>query len=196
MTSFCLALYASRAHSALLQLLRARTRAVQPPQFVFENNEDVASPRDEHDYLEAQALPTPTSKAAFAASAPTKRLSPRYHGRYSILRPNAREDDCIEEKPVSDDEVFRIDFLLCACTAIAQGPRAKRARLQTPLRSSIPNGYLPRYPSEICVKRPLTQSPPNAGVQSEVRTGCARACRGIGRTCTRADVVRIVRSSH
>ena len=139
-----------------------------------EEDTDAASPRHEHIDLEAQGLPTSRSKAAFAAPAPTQRLT-RGALEASLLRPNVREDDRIREESESDDEVPQ-SFLI-ESPALRRGPLSRNGRARDTRQASNattpadpPRISVPPRPSEINVERPLTRSPSTAG-QSNPKRG-------------------------
>ena len=141
-----------------------------------EEDTDAASPRHEHIDLEAQALPTSTSKASFAAPDFPQRFT-RGATESGILRPNVREDDRIQEESESDGEVPQ-SFLI-------ESPASRRAPLSrkgpahdrrhatnaTTTHIDAPRISVPPRPSEINVDRPpLARSPPTSG-QSNPKRG-------------------------
>ena len=139
-----------------------------------EEDTDSASPRHEHIDLEAQALHTSTSKAPSASSAPTQRLT---HGALeaSLLRPNVREDDRIQEESESDGEVpqsFLIEPPASRRAPLSRNGRARDKRQASNATNPVdpPRISVPPRPSEINVERPLTRSPPTAG-QSNPKRG-------------------------
>ena len=134
-----------------------------------EEDTDTASPRHERIDLEAQALPTSTSKASFAAPGPTQLLT-RGATETGILRPNVREDDRIQEESESDGEVpqsFLIESPASRRAPLSRKGRAHDTRHATNATTHIdaPRISVPPRPSEINVDRPppLARSPPSAG---------------------------------
>jgi autophagy-related protein 9 len=141
-----------------------------------EEDTDAASPRHERIDLEAQALPTSTSKASFAAPDPTQQRLTRGATETSILRPNVREDDRIQEESESDGEVpesFLIESPALRRAPLSRKGRARDTRHATNTTTHIdaPRISVPPRPSEINVDRPpLARSAPTAG-QSNPKRG-------------------------
>lgn len=144
-------------------------------QFVLEEDEeDAASPKHDDDVdIEAQAIPSSTSKAPLAAS---KRLSrSRSTAEGGILRPNVREDDRIQEESESDGEVpqsFLIESPASRRAPLSRKGRARdtryAAKATTP--ADPPRISVPPRPSEIPVEHPPTRLPPTAA-QSNPKRG-------------------------
>ena len=140
-----------------------------------EDTDAAASPRHERIDLEAQALPTSTSRASFAAPGPTQLLA-RGATETGILRPNVREDDRIQEESESDGEVpesFLIESPASRRAPLSRKGRARDVRRATNATTHIdpPRISVPPRPSEINVDRPtLARSPPTAG-QSNPKRG-------------------------
>ena len=139
-----------------------------------EEDTDAASPRHERIDLEAQTLPTSTSKASFGAPDPKQRLT-RGATETGILRPNVREDDRVQEESESDGEVpesFLIESPALRRAPLSRNGRARDVRHATNATTHIdaPRISVPPRPSEINVDRPpLARSPPTAGQSSPKR---------------------------
>jgi len=137
-------------------------------QSVLEEDEEdadgVASPRHEHIDLEAQAPPTATSKATLATSTHVQRLS-RGAPEPSMLRPNVREDDRIqEEESDSDGEVpqsFLIESPASRRAPLSRTGRARDTRHAPKATAPVdaPRISVPPRPSEINVEHQPTRSP-------------------------------------
>ena len=132
-----------------------------------EEDTDAASPRHERIDLEAQAPPTSTSRASFAAPGPTQLLAARGATGTGILRPNVREDDRTQEESESDGEVpqsFLIESPASRRAPLSRKGRARDVRHATNATTHIdaPRISVPPRPSEINVDRPpLVRSPPS-----------------------------------
>ncbi len=139
-----------------------------------EEDPDAASPRQEHIDLEAQALPSSSSKVSSALD-PMQRLA-RGATETGILRPNVREDDRIQEESESDGEVpqsFLIESPASRRAPLSRKGRTRDTRHATNATTHIdaPRISVPPRPSEINVERaPLTRSPLTAG-QSNPKRG-------------------------
>jgi autophagy-related protein 9 len=165
-------IYAPTASSrAFLNKLNPLGRAYQgytaANQSVLEEDEEdpdgAAFPGNEDIDLEAQTRPTSTAKASHAGSTGMRAIS-RGHTETTVLRPNVREDDRIQEESESDGEVPQ-SFLI-------ESPSVRRTPLSRKLRTrdtsfatnpttpaDPPRISAPPRPSEINAERPLSRSP-------------------------------------
>ncbi|KAH9180820.1 APG9-domain-containing protein [Lactarius sanguifluus] len=156
-------IYAPTASSRpFLNMLNPLGRAYQgytaANQFVLEedeeDNEGAASPRNDNIDLEAQAHLTPTTKTSVSAQRPS-----RGGTEASILRPNVREDDRVQEESESDGEVPQ-SFLI-ESPAVRRAPLSRKGRprevryaSQTTAPTDPPRISVPPRPSEIGAELP------------------------------------------
>ncbi|KAI9446179.1 APG9-domain-containing protein [Lactarius indigo] len=131
-----------------------------------EDNDGAASPRNDDIDLEAQAHLTPTTKTSVSAP-----RVPRGGTDASILRPNVREDDRIQEESESDGEVPQ--SLLIESPAVHRAPLSRKGRprevryaSQTAAPADPPRISVPPRPSEIGAevpppRRSSAPTPPN-----------------------------------
>ncbi|KAH9001006.1 APG9-domain-containing protein [Lactarius akahatsu] len=131
-----------------------------------EDNDGVASPRNDDIDLEAQAHLTPTTKTSVSAH-----RTSRGGTEASILRPNVREDDHVQEESESDGEVPQ-SFLI-ESPAVRRAPLSRKGRprevryaSQTAAPTDPPRISVPPRPSEIGAELPPPRrssapTPPN-----------------------------------
>jgi autophagy-related protein 9 len=120
-----------------------------------EDEEDNDGARNDDIDLEAQSHLTPTTKTSHPSSASAPRVLSRGGGvEASILRPNVREDDRIQEESESDGEVPQ-SFLI-ESPAVRRAPLARKGRPREVRYASQPSApadppriSVPPRPSEI-----------------------------------------------
>ena len=129
-----------------------------------EDNDGSTPPRNDDIDLEAQAHLTPTTKSSHPSSVSAPRGS-RGGAEASILRPNVREDDRIQEESESDGEVPQ-SFLI-ESPAVRRAPLSRKARprevryaSQTTAPGDPPRISVPPRPSEIGAENPPPRRSP------------------------------------
>ncbi len=129
-----------------------------------EDNDGATSPRNDDIDLEAQAHLTPTTRPSHPSSVSAHRVS-RGGTEASILRPNVREDDRIQEESESDGEVPQ-SFLI-ESPAVRRGPLSRKGRprevryaSQTTAPADPPRISVPPRPSEIGAEHPPPRRSP------------------------------------
>ncbi|KAI9459444.1 APG9-domain-containing protein [Lactarius psammicola] len=129
-----------------------------------EDEEDNDGARNDDIDLEAQAHRTPMTKTSHSSSVSAQRVS-RGGTEASILRPNVREDDRIQEESESDGEVpqsFLIESPAVRRTPLTRKgrPREVRYASQTTAPADPPRISVPPRPSEIGAEHPPPRPSP------------------------------------
>lgn len=128
-----------------------------------EDNDGATSPRNHGIDLEAQAHLTPTTRTSHSSSVSAQRVS-RGGTEASILRPNVREDDRIQEESDSDGEVPQ--SLLIESPAVRRAPLSRKGRprdvrhASRPVPDDPPRISVPPRPSEIGAEQPPPRPSP------------------------------------